>query len=147
MRKTPPFDLRQFLPYLLNHAAEAVSLEFQRTYKGKYGMLRTEWRVLFHLGQYGDMPARQICDMARLHKTKVSRAVAALEEKRFLTRKELAADRRHAVLTLTRQGRSVFADLAREARAFDARIRAEMTEEESEVLQRCLKRIAKFEDV
>jgi DNA-binding MarR family transcriptional regulator len=140
------FNLRQFLPYILNEAAEAVGLEFQRTYKERYGMLRTEWRVLFHLGQYGDMTARQVCDLARLHKTKVSRAVTALERKRFLTRTELAADRRHSVLTLTRQGRSVFHDLAREARAFDARIRADMTADESDVFQRCLMRIAKFQN-
>ena len=146
MQAPQSFDLRQFLPYLLNHAAEVVSLEFQRTYKEKYGMLRTEWRVLFHLGQYGDMTARQICDMARLHKTKVSRSVAALEKKRFLTRRELAADRRHSVMTLTRQGRSVFEDLAGEARAFDSRIRAGMTDAESETLQRCLMRIAQFGD-
>lgn len=146
MRNSDSFDLRQFLPYLLNQAADVVSLEFQRTYRQRYGMLRTEWRVLVHLGKYGDMTARQICDMARLHKTKVSRAVAALEEKRFLTRKEMPGDRRHALLTLTRQGRAVFEDLCREAQIFDARIRAEMTEQESEILQRCLQRIAAIDD-
>ncbi len=140
------FELRQFLPYLLNQAADAASLEFQRTYKGKYGMLRTEWRVLFHLGQYGDMTARQICDMARMHKTKVSRAVSALEEKRFLTRRELPGDRRHSLLTLTRQGRAVFDDLHSEARAFDARLRSDMTEDEAKTFQRCLLRIARFDD-
>lgn len=145
MQDADTFDLRQFLPYLLNHAAEAVSLEFQRTYKQRYGMLRTEWRVLFHLGQYGDMTARQICDMARLHKTKVSRAVAALEQKRYLSRQEMAVDRRHSLMTLTRQGRQVFQDLTREARAFDARIRSDMSKEESDLLQRCLVRLARFE--
>ena len=38
-------ELTHFLPYLLNQAAEASSLAFQRTYKDRYGMLRTEWRV------------------------------------------------------------------------------------------------------
>ena len=38
------FELTHFLPYLLNQAAEASSLAFQRTYKDRYGMLRTEWR-------------------------------------------------------------------------------------------------------
>lgn len=146
MPESDPFDLRHFLPYLLNQAADAVSLEFQRTYKGRYGMLRTEWRVLFHLGQYGDMTARRICDMARLHKTKVSRAVSALVVKRFLTRREMPGDRRHALLTLTRRGRAVFEDLAAEARAFDARIRSGMTDAESDILQRCLMRIARFDD-
>lgn len=145
MEDSDTFDLQGFLPYLLNQAADVVSLEFQNAYKGKYGMLRTEWRVLFHLGQYGDLTARQICDMARLHKTKVSRAVSALEQKRFLSREEVKGDRRHSLLTLTRLGWSVFRDLHGEARAFDARLRSDMTPEEAETLQRCLMRIARFD--
>ncbi|MEM9195855.1 MAG: thiamine pyrophosphate-dependent enzyme [Myxococcota bacterium] len=33
-------------------------------------MLRTEWRVLFHLGRRPDMTAKDICTQAKLHKTK-----------------------------------------------------------------------------
>ena len=54
-------ELSHFLPYLLNQAAEVVSQDFQPNYKNRYGMLRTEWRVLFHLGRLGEMTATQIC--------------------------------------------------------------------------------------
>ncbi len=136
------FELLDFIPYLLNRAADTLSLEFQQYYKGKYGMLRTEWRVLFHLGCYGAMTAKDICDRAGLHKTKVSRAVSALAAKRFLTREELEQDRRHAVLRLTSNGARVFADLSKAAQLFDARIRAGMTRDEAETLHRCLIRIS-----
>ena len=63
------FDVRMFLPYLLNQAAEAASLEFQNVYKDRYGMLRNEWRVLFHLGIYGRMTASDIGARAQMHKT------------------------------------------------------------------------------
>jgi hypothetical protein len=53
MSDDPEFELSDFTPYLLNAAAEAQSLRFSRVYKDSYGMLRTEWRVLFHLGRYG----------------------------------------------------------------------------------------------
>ena len=145
MRRNPEFNPQDFLPYLLNQAAEALSLEFQRHYRGQYGMLRTEWRVLFHLGCYGDMTAKEICDRAGLHKTKVSRAVAALQTKRILTRRELERDRRHAVLQLTALGQRVFADLSRDAHAFDSEVRAAMTPDEATILHRCLIRIARFE--
>ena len=105
-------------------------------------MLRTEWRVLFHLGCYGEMTAKQVCEMGRLHKTKVSRAVAALESKRYLEREEVASDRRHSVLRLTKAGQSVFEDLEREARAFDARVRGDMNAQDAQVFQRALLRIA-----
>jgi len=138
------FDLEDFLPYLTNIAAEEQSQRFQRTYKGKYGMLRTEWRVLFHLGRYGEMTAKQICARARLHKTKVSRAVAALENKRFVTRKTDTEDRRHAVLSLTRKGTQVFDDLYQEAKRYNADLLAEMRPDEVQVLQKCLRRLAGF---
>ncbi len=145
MRRDSEFNPLDFLPYLLYQAAEALSLEFQRHYRGQYGMLRTEWRVLFHLGCYGEMTAKEICVHARLHKTKVSRAVAALQTKRFLTRRELERDRRHALLQLTAQGQRAFADLSRAAHAFDSEVRAAMTPDEAEILHRCLIRIAGFE--
>ena len=92
MTSTTDLDLRLFLPYLLNQAAEASSLDFQRVYKDKYGLLRTEWRVLFHLGCYGPMTATDIGRRARLHKTKISRAVSALQTKRYLTREDVEAN-------------------------------------------------------
>ncbi|MEM9240543.1 MAG: MarR family winged helix-turn-helix transcriptional regulator [Pseudomonadota bacterium] len=142
MQDDAPFDLRDFMPYLLNQAADASSRDFQSYYKGKYGMLRTEWRVLFHLGRYGAMTARQVCDRAGIHKTKVSRAVAALDSKRFVRREEMAHDRRHEQLRLTAQGRSVFADLTQEAQRFDAAMLAEFTETEVKQIRAFLTRIA-----
>lgn len=142
MAQDSDFDLVDFLPYLLNQAAEESGLAFQRYYKATYGMLRTEWRVLFHLGRHGSMTARDICTRARVHKTKVSRAVAALEAKRFVTRHVLETDRRAERLRLTPTGARAYADLHDKAQAFDARLMAAFDAEEQRVLRRCLVRIA-----
>lgn len=144
MSKEASFDLRDFLPYLLNQAAEMTSLDFQRHYKARYGMLRTEWRVVFHLGRYGDMTAKEICDRARIHKTKVSRAVSALEKRRFLNRAVVQDDRRHEMLSLTSTGKSAFKELYAEAQKFQHELTAEFTREEIEVLRRCLVKIAQL---
>lgn len=139
-----PFELRDFLPYLLNQAAEETSLAFQPTYKGRYGMLRTEWRVLVHLGRYGPMTASGIAGIAHIHKTKISRAVSALEAKRFLRREEAEEDRRRETLTLTRAGREAYGELTRTAREFDETLAARFSAEEEEVLRRCLRKLANF---
>lgn len=144
MAETSDFDLKDFTPYLLASAAEAASLGFQRHYKARYGMLRTEWRVVFHLGRYGAMTARDICTRARVHKTKVSRAVAALEAKRFLERRRREDDRRQEDLVLTKAGRSAFDDLCIEARRFDDELMTRFTEAERAILRRCLARIAEL---
>lgn len=144
MSENDPLQIQDFMPYLLNRAAETTSLEFQKTYKDNYGMLRTEWRVLFHLGRYGDLTAKQICTMADLHKTKVSRAVSALEGHRFLSRTRVPTDRRNEVLSLTKQGHAAFDHLQREATAYNARLMASFTPDEQVILRRCLKTMAKI---
>ncbi|MEP2030737.1 MAG: MarR family winged helix-turn-helix transcriptional regulator [Paracoccaceae bacterium] len=142
MQDKGDFDLKDFLPYLLNLAAEEASDGFQTLYKDRYGMLRTEWRVLFHLGRYGDMTAKEICDRARMHKTKISRAVTKLEQRRFVSRKEVEADRRHAMLSVTEQGRAAYADLCEFARHYDGQLVKEFTAKEEAILRRCLSRLA-----
>jgi DNA-binding MarR family transcriptional regulator len=144
MNENAPFDPRDFLPYLLTMAAEESSLGFQTLYKDRYGMLRTEWRVLFHLGRYGDMTAKEICARARIHKTKVSRAVAKLEQRRFLRRSEVETDRRHALLSLTTFGLSAYKDLSGIARAYDHALTADFTPMEQQILRKCLIRLAKL---
>ncbi|WP_378942950.1 MarR family winged helix-turn-helix transcriptional regulator [Paracoccus sp. R86501] len=141
MTDPTPFQLQDFLPYLLNHAAEDVGQAFGRIYKDRYGMLRTEWRVLAHLGQFGPMDATQIGTMARVHKTKISRAVAALQAKRFVTRDTDQDDRRRARICLTRAGQAAYADLAAIALDYDRALAARLTPDEHAVLLTCLRKL------
>ena len=136
------FDLGEFLPYLLNQAAEAASLEFQKAYKDRYGMLRTEWRVLFHLGMYGPMTAKDISIRAKIHKTKVSRAVARLEARRFLQRTRDCGDRRFETLSLIKAGQAAYRDLRGVAQDYDARIAARFSETDARRLRDMLRILA-----
>ena len=119
MLNDPRFDLQTFLPYLLNQAAEGSSLEFQRLYKERYGMLRSEWRVLFHLGIYYRMSAKEISNKSKTHKTKVSRAVRKMQQKGFLIRVPDQEDRRIEWLELTKSGQAVYEDLHNLAQDYD----------------------------
>jgi len=132
------FHLPEFLPYLLNQASEAASRDFETLYRARYNMLRTEWRVLFHLGCFGDMTAKRICDMATLHKTKVSRAVAALEDKRYLSRTADERDRRNETLSLTALGTKVFLDLSNAAESYEDKLASHLTTSEVKALRATL---------
>ncbi len=126
MAKGGDFDLQDFLPYLLNQAAEATSRDFQSTYRARYGLTRTQWRVMANLGRFGAMTARDICRLSHVEKTKVSRAVAGLEAEGLLTRSTNPRDRRAENLSLTPQGRMVFTEIGQQAQAFDADLRARL---------------------
>lgn len=142
MSKKDDFDLQSFLPYLLAQAAEASSLSFQQVYKGRYGMLRTDWRVLFHLGQNGRMTAKEIGERARTHKTKISRAVRRLEERRFLTRTRDENDRRSEHLELTAAGVAAYRDLREVAAAYEKTLTRPFSPQEVALLRRMLQKLA-----
>jgi len=145
MDKNDDFIVQDFLPFLLNRAAEDSSLEFQKLYKGRYGMLRTEWRVLFHLGMYNRMTARDISQRAKIHKTKISRAVAKLAERRWVSRSRDEADRRAEHLELTAAGRGVYDDLRKQARAYDRKLTKGFSAGDVALLRRMLRQLASME--
>jgi DNA-binding MarR family transcriptional regulator len=124
------FDLENFLPFRLHLASEAISKSFRTVYQNEYGMTRSEWRVLAHLGQYGSLTATQIGQMAELHKTKVSRAVYALERRFWLARETDPADRRIQQIKLTRQGDIAFRRLGTLALAHNEAIKKQMGAQE-----------------
>jgi len=141
MSDVDTFDLRLFLPYLLNQAAEQSSLSFQDFYKDHYGMLRTEWRVMFHLGSFNAMTARDICMRSNIHKTKISRAVQKLTEKRFISRRRNADDLRQESLELTASGHAAYVKLRKKAEQYQTDLSAEFSAEEFALLQNMLKRL------
>jgi DNA-binding MarR family transcriptional regulator len=118
--------LDEFLPYRLNRLADAVSREFSVIYRERYGLTRPEWRTLATLGQFGTMTATAVGAHSAMHKTKVSRAVAELERRKWLLRKTEPRDRRIEHLTLTAAGMKTYRALVPLAREFEARFLAEL---------------------
>ena len=57
-----------------------------------------------------------------MHKTKVSRAIRALEERKWITRQVDQTDRRVEHIELTREGRTHYRDLVALARSYEARL-------------------------
>lgn len=127
-------SLEDFLPYRLNRLAEAISHDFSRTYRGKFGLTRPEWRLLATLGQYGTMTATAIGQHSSMHKTKVSRAVTALERRRWLVRTTSDADRRVEHLALTKIGNEAYLELVPAAREFEDRLLASMSDGDSKAV-------------
>src|ERR1700683_5615190 len=96
-----PLKLEQFLPYQLNVVSSLVSQALSRVYSQRYGIGIPEWRVLVTLGQYEVMTGKAVGAHTHMHKTKVSRAVAQLEQRKLVVRRANRADLREAFLSLT----------------------------------------------
>ena len=115
-------ELESFLPYRLNRLTDAVSREFSALYRERYGITRPEWRLLATLGQYGTMTATEIGRHSSMHKTKVSRAVTALEKRRWVARETSEADRRVEQLRLTKAGMDAYRDMVPLAKDYERRL-------------------------
>lgn len=113
------FDLERFLPYRLYQAAEFTSRAFHAVYKERYGLSRTEWRVLFNIGQYGPISGVEIARRSGLEKPKISRAVLHLEDRGWIERLYSRENRRTHDLKLTKEGESAIAELSQLASQFD----------------------------
>ena len=136
--KEESFELEGFIPFRLNRAAERVSLDFARLYRSAYGMTRPQWRTLANLGQHGRLTARQVCDLSMQHKTKVSRAVADLEARKWLKRTVNCDDRREEWLELTEKGRAVFRELSSLGQEQDRKLLAALGAKNAKALETAL---------
>ncbi len=113
--------LDEFLPHRLNVLSSLVSQALTRVY-GQHGITIPEWRILVTLGEHGEMTGKGIGAHTHMHKTKVSRAVAQLERRKFLTRRSNRADLRESFLALTPSGQTVYDELAPRALDFVDRL-------------------------
>lgn len=122
--------LEHFLPYRLNRAAAVSSRHFSRIYRAEFGLTVPEWRVLATLGQLGT--ATEIGRDSAMHKTKVSRAVAALQQRRWVARETDEADRRVEHLCLTAAGKAAHRRLAPKMLACEEALLERLTPRERE---------------
>ncbi len=103
--------LADFVPFRLNRLADAVSRNLSEVYRRRFGLEIPEWRVLVTVGQRGDCTAQHIAASTRMHKTRVSRAVSGLEQRKLLARKLSGEDGRELRLHLTPAGRRTYEEL------------------------------------
>ncbi|MBP1887549.1 MarR family winged helix-turn-helix transcriptional regulator [Sinorhizobium mexicanum] len=129
------FELESFLPYRLNRAAEFVALRFAAQYRARYQLTRPEWRTLAALGSSGrSMTATEIGAHSSMHKTKVSRAVFSLEQRRWLKREEDGRDRRFEHLALTPAGEQAYKELTELASRYQAELLSMLGTEDMKAL-------------
>lgn len=131
--------LKGYLPYRLNLLAELTSENTQAIYRRRHDLTRPEWRVLVNLAEAESLTASELCERVPAHKTKVSRALASLEAKGWLTRRTDAADRRVAHASLTLKGKRAFNRIRPEMEQATEALLAPLTPEDRQKLDEGLK--------
>lgn len=133
--------LDEFLPHRLNLCSGSVSTALSRIYAERHQIGVPEWRVIVILGEFGSMTAKEVGVHGQMHKTKVSRAVAVLEQRNLVARRANVADLREAFLSLTPEGRAIYDDVAPQAVRFVNELIASVDPADRDAFNRVLKQL------
>ena len=131
--------LQGYLPYRLNLLAELTSDNTQAIYRRRHDLTRPEWRVLVNLAEAPSLTASELCARVPAHKTKVSRALAALESRGWITRQPDPQDRRVAHASLTLKGKRAFNRIRPEVEAATEAMLAPLSPEDRRKLEEGLR--------
>lgn len=142
--KQATLRLDSFVPFRLNRLAAEVSSHLSGIYRERFGLEIPEWRVLVTVAPEGGCTAQQIAASTRMHKTRVSRAIAYLLAKDLIERAPNADDRREMPLQLTKAGRRMYSQLMPLALERERALLACMSKEELRVFVAALDRLENF---
>jgi DNA-binding MarR family transcriptional regulator len=135
--------LEEFLPYRLNVLAGLTSSALAQIYAERFGLSIPAWRVIVTLGQYECRTAKDMAPDGVMHKSTVSRAVAALEKRGLVIRRPNLDDRREEWLALTPEGRAIYEAVAPEALAVEERLLSVLTAQEQKTLSTLIDKLTR----
>ena len=128
--------LNEFMPYRLSILTNLVSDFVSQSYKDKFSLTTTEWRIMAVLGEQSDISADEIAVKTRMEKSIVSRAIGKLINRHLIERKFDPADRRRSMIKLTGTGEAVYEDIVPRASSCEKRILECFSDEESDQFDR-----------
>ena len=123
MNKKSDFDLEQFLPYRLSILTNTISQGIAASYRDKFDITVTEWRILAVLGRYPGLTASEVVERTAMDKVAIHRAVKTLMSKNLLERRIDSADRRRRKLCLSKgKGQKVLKEIIPRARNYEKKL-------------------------
>jgi DNA-binding MarR family transcriptional regulator len=136
-------QLKQFVPYRMVHLAANISLALSKIYKQEFDINIPQWRVLAQLAQQQKLYSKDIGDITSMDKSKVSRAVKALENKHYLIRQIDKKDNRAAYLSLSVKGEALYQKIAPKALQWERQLIAVLEASEHKDLMKILDKLDK----
>ncbi|WP_088330375.1 MarR family winged helix-turn-helix transcriptional regulator [Lacimicrobium sp. SS2-24] len=107
----PLLILERFFPYRLSILSNKVSGIIADTYKDKFAISITEWRIMAVLGECPDISADEISAKTQIEKSIISRSVSKLLRRHLIERDMAEDDRRRSMIRLSPTGKSVYEEI------------------------------------
>ncbi len=140
-KKEEAFILQRFLPYRLVNTAEKTSLALSRIYSEQFDLSIPEWRIMATLGAEEVLTAKQLSERTQMNKVTVSRAIARLSDKKYLTKADDPADGRVVYLGLSSAGKGIYKKIVPRAMAWEEQLTENLSKQELEQLHSLLSKL------
>lgn len=105
---TSSLTLERFAPYRLSVLSNKVSASIAATYRDKFALSVTEWRIMAVLGEYPGLSAEEVSHKTQIEKSILSRAIQKLLKRHLIERSVDEADRRRHSLVLSTLGDDIY---------------------------------------
>lgn len=100
--------LERFVPYRLSILSNVVSSTIAKTYRNKFELSVTEWRIMAVLGEFPGLSGEEVSLKTQIEKSMLSRAIQKLLKRNLIERSIDSSDRRKQILTLSSEGKKIY---------------------------------------
>lgn len=109
-KKSPkqPLKLDRFVPYRLSILSNRISTAIANTYRDRFALSVTEWRIMAVLGEYPGLSGEEVSNKTQIEKSILSRAIRKLLNRNLIERSVDADDRRRQNLRLSDLGEDIY---------------------------------------
>jgi DNA-binding MarR family transcriptional regulator len=103
--------LERYLPYRLSILSNRTSTLVAESYKDRFGLSITEWRIMAVLGEYPGVSADEISLKTQIEKSLISRAISKLLKRNLIQRQISKEDKRRSQIELSTMGFDVYSQI------------------------------------
>ena len=133
--------LERFLPYRLSILSNRISGIVAETYRDKFALSITEWRIMAVLGEYPGASADEVSVKIQIEKSIVSRALQKLLARHLVEREVDETDRRRQNLSLTKTGMEIYKQVVPVSYEYEEQLLECFSQKERETFDKLIDRL------
>ena len=141
-----PVVVEDLLNYKLSRLLASSGSMVTRLCEGRYGITRRECRLICILASQDGMSPSALAQRAHLTRARISRHIADLTEKKLVSRRTVATDRRRWEVSLTAAGQAIYDELFPQSVKFNGMVLKALSPTELRQFDAALKKLTDVAD-
>ena len=133
--------LERYLPYRLSILSNRTSTLVAESYKDRFGLSITEWRIMAVLGEYPGVSADEISLKTQIEKSLISRAIGKLLKRNLIQRQISKEDKRRSQIELSVMGFDVYSQIVPLSLQYEQQLLSCLSLQEQEDLSSLIDRL------